>query len=380
MKHVRYLAEDIGPRAPTSRAEARAAGYAADVLRGSGLDARIEPFHGIRSFGHIYLPIVAAMAIDALWAWRRKASRPFGLALGIAALGCTWGENTARFRPVSRAIAAGPSQNVVAVLPARVEARRKLVLVAHLDSSRSGLMFSRSMAPSFRRNALIGMTASFAMTLGWLLPTKLRRVVAAMSASPIFAHFASLIEREVRGKDVHGANDNASGAAVVLSLAAHLSASGLDHTEVWFVLTGCEESDRIGMQAFMDRNAKDLEDAWFIGFDTVGGRDTDVTWVTSSGLIEELKADRYLADLCARVAARNPDLAARPGTWRSAGLDTDIPAVRGLPVICLMALAQNGTLPDWHERTDTIEHLDPSAVERCLHFTMELVSAFDAGS
>ena len=51
-----------------------------------------------------------------------------------------------------------------------------------------------------------------------------------------------LVEREVRGVDVAGANDNASGAAVAATLATEVAGSPLEETRVVLLLSGSEGS------------------------------------------------------------------------------------------------------------------------------------------
>ena len=82
---------------------------------------------------------------------------------------------------------------------------------------------------------------------------------AARSTQPALAGIvfalAMLLERELRGEDVPGASDNASGTAVALQLAAECAAAPLDHTEVDVLITSCEESGLLGAQAYARRHA-----------------------------------------------------------------------------------------------------------------------------
>jgi Zn-dependent M28 family amino/carboxypeptidase len=69
----------------------------------------------------------------------------------------------------------------------------------------------------------------------------------------------------------HGANDNASGAAIVLSLAERLAREPLARTEVWALGSGCEEVGSYGAQAFADAHRGDLPGLVAISIDNVGG-------------------------------------------------------------------------------------------------------------
>lgn len=377
-KHAHHLSVEIGPRPPTEEAEARAAQYSASVFEGSGLATRIEPFQGLRSFGHIYIPLTAGMLASALTAARRKPHRLTGLALGAASLALLAGEQTKRNRPLTARIARRSSQNVVAVLPAAGHARQRLVLVAHIDSSRSGLAFHPKMAKDFRRNTLIGIGAGVATLAAPLLPRRLRRLLGTAASAVLANTLFALAHREIAGTDVAGANDNASGAGVLLALAETLALEPLVNTEVWFVATGCEESDLVGMSAFLDSHENELREATFLNFDTVAGMGTTLRWITESSILEALPADPNLVEIAEAVKAHHPEFEAEAGVWRAAGLDTDVAAVRGLKQMSLVALTPEGTLPNWHWPTDTYDNLDENAVERCYGFALEIIRRFDA--
>lgn len=376
-KHAHYLAVEIGPRPPTSSSEVRAAQYCASVFEQAGLITRIEPFPGLRSFGQIYLPVTAGMLASALLASRRRPHRLTGAALGGASMAAFLGEQTKRNRLVTQRLANRPSQNVVAVLPASGSMRRRLVLVAHIDSSRSGIAFHPKLAKDFRRNTLIGVGAGVAAVAAWLLPRRLRRMVGGAAAAVLANTLFVLAHREIKGIDVAGANDNASGAGVLLALAETLALEPLNNTEVWFVATGCEESDLIGMSAFMQKHGAELEDASFLNFDTVAGPGTTIRWVTESSILEPLPADDHLVGIAEEVAEEHLEFDAESGVWRAAGLDTDIAAILGLNQMSLMAMTAEGTLPNWHWPTDTYDNIDENVLEKCYGFALEIIRRFD---
>ena len=381
LKHLHHLAVEIGPRGPTTAAEAQASDYAQSVLEASGSQTTVEPFDGVPSFGNIYIPTTAAMLAGALIATRKRPLKTLGVTTGALGLASFWGENTTKWRAVLERIPKTPSQNVVGVIKPKGEPRRRLVVVAHIDSSRSGLMFHPKLTNDFRRSAFVGIGAAAASLASYLLPRKLRRSVATAASAVIAANLGMLIQREVYGRDVHGANDNASGASIVLSLAEHLASEPLTNTEVWCVLTGCEESDLVGMSAFVDRHQNELADAYFLNLDTVAGAGSNIRWIVTSSLLDSnLRADGYLVKLAEQVSLDHPGLEAEPGTWHHAGLDGDVAAVRGMRAMSLVAQTPQGTLPNWHWPTDTYENIDEAVLQRSFNFTRELVTRFDSQS
>jgi hypothetical protein len=377
-KHAHHLSVEIGPRRSTEDTESRASHYCASVFEAAGLVTRVEPFLGLHSFGQVYIPLTAGILASALMAAGRKPRRLRSLAIGVSSMVAFAGEMTKRNRVLSDRLAKSPSQNVVAVLPSAEAMQRRLVLVAHVDSSRSGLAFHPKLAKDFRRNTMIGLGAGVSAVAAALLPRRLRRTIGAAASAIIANALLVLVHRELAGTDVAGANDNASGAGVLLALAEALTLDPLKRTEVWFVATGCEESDLVGMSAFMDKHGHELQDASFLNFDTVAGPGTTIRWITESSILEPLAADPRLIDVAEEVSDEHPEFEAQPGTWRAAGLDTDVAAVRGFRQMSLVATTPEGTLPNWHWPTDVYENIDENVLERAYGFALEIIRRIDA--
>jgi len=236
---IEALAEEIGPRRPASRGEERAAEVVRDALAKAGAKAAIEPFDGYSSFAWPY-GVITALAL---------APAP----LPMLALGLLAAEGGLIWTPVSDALARAPSRNVVATIEPAGPPERTLCLMAHLDTSRSGLLFDPRVGPLLRR-LFVGLSASaVALAAAPLLRrSRLGRTVLRGSRALSVAGLALLAEREVRGQDVPGANDNASGAGVAVQLAAERLGSPLESTRLVVLVCGCEESGLLGARAFLD--------------------------------------------------------------------------------------------------------------------------------
>ena len=125
---------------------------------------------------------------------------------------------------------------------------------------------------------------------------------------------ALLAEREIRGVDVPGANDNASGAAVTAVLAAECAAAPLRSTRVVLLVTGSEEADVIGSRAFLD--AHDTSGWLFVNFDGVGAPATLHHLLREGGALRSWESDPGLRSVAERVAESHPELGLS-GTRRS---------------------------------------------------------------
>src|SRR5437868_3305252 len=187
--------------------------------------------------------------------------------------------------------------------------RRTVCLCGHLDTTRSGLIFHPRVAPHLRNLLQVPAVSGALLAASPLL----RRLPGgkALHTGGLLGMVLSLVllaERELRGVDVPGANDNASGAAVAAQLAAEVAAHPLQHTEVRVLVTSCEESGLLGAQAFAREHAADARHATFLNFDTVAG-DLPLTYIVREGGPTQFRpASPRLVELAETVARRRPDL------------------------------------------------------------------------
>ena len=107
-------------------------------------------------------------------------------------------------------------------------------------------------------------------------------VVRRAALAGLAFSLAVLAERELRGDDVPGASDNASGTAVAMQLAAECAARPLAHTRVDLLITTCEESGLLGAQAYARGPRERIDGTLFLNFDTVGG-DVPLTYIEREG-------------------------------------------------------------------------------------------------
>lgn len=375
MEWVELLAGEIGPRRPTGRGERLGAELVRDRLVSRGVDARLEDFDGYSSFGFPFGLIMIAAAAPALVPRRMPRMR---IALALLAAAGLATEGSLTLTPLSAALSHRRSQNVVAAIEPHGEVRRTLCLMAHLDSSRSGLIFDPRFVGFLGRWITLNSALVVGGALGEPLASRrpsLRRALGA-ARGILGASAALLIERELRGQDVPGANDNASGCGVVATLATGLAAAPLESTRVLVCLTGCEESGTLGSRAFL--RAHDTEGWLFLNIDNVGGGGT-LRFLRREGVITHWPADPGLIDAAAGVAARRPELRMAPED-SPAGLTYDASPVLAVGGRALTLSIQDGSIPNLHWPTDTVENVDPDGVGRTLAATRDIVAAVDSGA
>jgi len=383
-EYVRYLAETIGGRGSCTPQERQAAEYCAQQMRELGVEqVRIEPFRGAPSTYRPYaLAFVAALLGTCLvWLGGRVA---MALAALLSGLG-TWGmlaESDFSGNWTRRLLPRGESQNVVGIVPAAGKPTRRVVLAAHLDTHRTPIFYSSA---AWQRLfsllvglAFVSMAVSAVLYLlgaisGW---SGVRWGGLAMAAMELFA-LTMCVHADFTPFSP-GANDNGSGVGSVLALAARLKQEPLQQTEVWLLLTGCEEAASYGMVAFLNAHGDELREAFFINLDQVGmGR---VSTPVPEGLIIRRRPHREMLELARRVAEAHPELGFSEHVG-AAYTDAAVAHKYGFKALSLDAMpAEGATQVHWHQMSDTPEHVEVETLHDVHLFVWELLREIDAGA
>ena len=370
---IRLLASEIGPRRSCSAAEERAGQALVGWLEERGVEADLQRFLGYSSFAHPYAAIFSTVLAGG---FLHRRGRAIGSALNAAALAALALEGDLRITPVSDLLSRRPSVNVVASVPPRGDERARVCLCGHLDSTRSGLMFHPTAQKQLPLLLALPGTSAALTAAAPLLPSRWQRPAHAIGTVGLVLSLALLFERELRGQDVPGANDNASGTGVACQLFTQYAARPLENTRVDLLLTGCEESGLLGSQAYIRSDPERARGTTFVNFDTVGG-DVPLTFVLREGAAVKRHASARLVAMLERIGRDRPELGLRPSS-ATAGLPTDAtPALaRGFEAVTL--LARGDVIPNYHWPTDTYENVEPTTVARAVETGRELLRAIDA--
>ena len=364
-------------RGTTTPEERAAAGWVEDRLRALGLAPRREEFPAPTSFAWSYLAIFGGfLALSAL-----SLAAPWTAFAGCAAL-CAFYvvEQASRARIPVRWLPHGTSQNVMARIPAARGARRTLVLAAHLDTSRSGPMFDPKLVVTFRATYLLALACQYA-TLFACLARALGAGAGALQLAAggymLFA-IALLAWREAFGRYVNGANDNASGVASLLSIAAELVDEPLAHIDVLLLFTGAEEVGMAGMKHFVATHGPELprDTTEFLVIDNAGaGR---LRYCTGEGTIMPFPYSQRLILMCNELSAQPRFAGVRPYFYARAYFDTLVPASRGWGAMTLVAVDERSLIPNWHWPSDTVANVDFALVRQVREFAGALLRHADA--
>jgi hypothetical protein len=362
-------------RAPGSDAERRAAKHLEARLRDMGRDAVLEPIEVRPSFTLTHLLHALAAVVGSVL----SVSSPLpATALLLVVAASAFGDLNGGFQLARRLTPRRASQNVVS----REDGGRAgaLVLVAHYDAGRAGAVFGWRIADrAFEAFfwSIVVVLACSALRLAGLDATLLTAVqfvatVALIVSVPVLADIAL-------SGIVPGANDNASGVATVLRLAERYGGD-LDHFDVWVLLTGAEEGMELGMRAWLRAHRRRLPRGRtaFVCVDQVGAG--TIRYARREGYVVPSAHNQELVELCDQIAEEDADderrYGARPYTARRA-TDAYAARVAGFPAVSVSCLGARDVAPHHHRASDTVENLDPDALERAFRFCSELIELID---
>jgi hypothetical protein len=382
MDHIHHLSVRIGPRGSTTRQETEAAEYAASVLTAAGLESTTEPFVSARSAWYPSALFCALALGGELLFWLAPGRGAAGaLILTVAAVVSVLLELAFRPNPLRWLLPTGLSQNTWARISPSDEVRERVVLLGHLDSHRTPVAFSTERwLEIFGLLVPAGLVCSLVLAVifgvGTFALTPTLKWISLPFALVLFAVLCVTLQADLTPYTA-GANDNASGAAVVLDLAMRLKAQPLAHTAVWAVLSGCEEVGCYGAAAFARGHIGELGRPAWITLDTVGGSGAGPAYLTRETFLLTAKSDPELLELAERVATRHPEFDAYAHSFKGAYTEGAIGAKHGFRILTLVDHRRDGVLPEWHRPTDVIENVDPGTVERTELFVWELLQELD---
>lgn len=386
-------------RGSTTENERAAAGWIENRFREMGLAVAREPFFSPTTWSWNYLILLSvqmAAAILILIAIHGRAGSMVlsctAMILSLASLYFFVVEHTAAHAGVEVLLPKRGSQNIVAQL-ANTRADKRVYVVAHYDTSRTGLSFHPRLVKSFRSSFLLGFGAEvgvFILSLCVFLASAsgadfspgLKRIFSiflTMGTVYLLLGCVLMLDREWRGKYTKGANDNASGVTVMLRLAQHFTQNRCRHLELNFVATGCEESGMVGMKEFFRRHRRELEgNCFFLNLDNLGkGR---LHFVFGEGMIRKFRYEPTLIDAAKFLTTQEKFRDVGSCFYSRAYYDALIPARRRLPVVTLSAFDDEMQLPHWHWHTDTIENVDVGVMEQAEEFSTALIQFLDTGA
>ena len=371
---IEHLSVNIGPRPACSEGERRALDYIESELGRVCHQVRRTPVNGIP--GQLptkLLLLVFLCCLTYCVYWFVQAPRSM-LIFVTASFALPKVISAIRKRGSAKAERA--SENVVGNQPAAGGACGTLVLCAHLDSAKANRvpghlwlkmhrLFMRLLMPfvlimcGLAALRWVDLRVYFAPPIVWQVA---RAVGVALSALFLaFESFYAYISRS----DAYspGANDNASGVGVVLTLARHFCEHPPDHLNMQYVLFTAEELGLVGSEAFVKGTDLSKADTWVINVDMVG-TGKQLCYVRGSGLLPPRLTDVRLNEL---LKEAHPDI--KRHYYFRGNSDFSSFVAKGFRAASLCTKGDPQARIVFHTERDTIEYVD----EESLQITAEAI-------
>jgi hypothetical protein len=384
LEHVRHLSVDIGPRGSTTTAEAAAAAYAWRVLDKLDLSPRIQRFSSATSQWRPFaLAITLTLLAVAVYPLAGRTTAILATLLAAATLLSAYLELNFTTNPIRWLLPKRPSQNVWAVIPAAATPTHRLVLAGHLDTHRTPFVFRSPLhLKIFQVLVTAGFASMAALVLLYIAGSVVQSdIIYLISLAPAALLVLDLIMTVQPDMTPYtpGANDNASGAALVLTLAERLKDEPLANTEVWALSSGCEEVGCYGAAAFLREHREELKDAYFVTLDTVAGPGSGPCYITREGMTRPYRSDPGLVALADQIAADQPALGAYSKVMPLGFTEGAIGIKNGLPSLTFVNLRPDSVLPHWHRPDDLFDNVDAEVLARTQAFLWEFLQRIDSG-
>ena len=384
------ICDKVGPRPPSSEAEAKTAGIIADRLRRFCDEVVVEEFVTCPRVLQTLIDFVVYSYVIALVLY---LFFPYFSAIliivGISVFYLT------RFRGkeiLDKFAKKARSQNVIGKIKPAGEVKRYVIFSGHHDSAYMMPLFQPKYlrhVPLIQNMGVVGAISLFILSI---LKSLVVLGVKSLDWRPVFGisiydlllviplvglFFAVFFKLNMVTKvPVMGANDNLSAVAVVLGLAEVVSQSRPRNVEVFFVSFGSEEPGLKGSRRFVGMHPDIAKNAHVINMEMLGAGELFID-------VEEksigVKHSKKLAELVKEAAERvrlKVDYVSLPYG------DTDAASFsrKGFEAVTLIALSSKLELMKWHLPEDVPENMSEENLQRALKLCRAILEVIDEKS
>lgn len=368
MQDIKYLSQQIGPRPPLSQAVSDAHQYIESQLKTTGFEVERQGFYSTGSIITRWGP-AAVMTLIGLWMTGQKRNwmRSPGLSM-LSAAG--WSARQARTGTLSwyeTIIPQHPAQNLVVTIPPDGKVKQRVVCVAHVDtelnrptSVETVRMWLGDVCNTIERLPMLAM----GLPMGGAM--MLRRLAMATTV----AQLARLLIDET-GTPADGANDNASGVAMLMALGRHLAENPLVHTEVTLAFTESDTIGTRGLEALFQSNQTGWKDAHWIVLDSVGAG--ELCWCVD----ESRRPPRPVEELAQQIASDNRHLGLMGRTLSMPDPAAALQA-QHLNAIALVGYQREQAQPaTFRDRADNLSNIQADMLDKTWETLTKLITAIE---
>ncbi|MDD5748426.1 MAG: M28 family peptidase [Actinomycetota bacterium] len=382
-RHTLTLSKKIGRRPPGSENEAASASYILHSMSELEINVDMETISSWNSdWSALVLICFIALFAYSAYLLNMTISVVLSLFTFFAFLMETfsWGI-------LSRLFPRSTASNIVAKINPSQERRKIVVLSANYDTPKSSFFGRKRVSRFFRPFyfmcfisilifcglsifGAIGKLAKFhksVLTQVWLccLPFALL----------VFLFALILLQTELNKNYTAGANDNASGVAVLLSVLSSLASAPLEFVEVWGVATARAYAGGRGMVSFLRRHRRKLKKSLILNIDHPGRGQLSV--VTREGVIFGFRSSRKIIAIVKSISRKSKRLSTGKAKNRVKKSDSMVALARGYNALTIGGFS-GGTFPGWRSPDDTFDHLERDNMDKAIRLIVAILDEVDS--
>jgi hypothetical protein len=286
-----------------------------------------------------------------------------------------WGELTFSFHLLRPLIPVHPSANIEAKLNKRDKSGKRIIVVDHHDSPRTGFLFKLSdrLVPAVLNYPAPLNRYIFLPFLAVLIPGisllirpllgsgKIDMLLVVFSLVPVILLLIVFIQMAYSAPSP-GANDNASGVLVLLELARRFSVRKPVNVSVNLLATGAEEMGFFGIKHYLKAHQElDRQETIFINLECVG--EGKLYWTTGEEHLLKISYKKKGIELIDHFEKAG----IIPAISRTAIIsptDAGVITRSGYHVLTLIGLKDSRVPLNYHTSGDTFDKLDRNVIRQ----------------
>ncbi|MCW3126857.1 MAG: Peptidase family [Bacteroidetes bacterium] len=375
LSYIQDIITRFGGRYFGSEQEHKAQLYTADILKKYCNKVDVEEFmspleahfHSLKGFCITYIIVLILLRIDVR----------FAAVVGVVNSVLFLGHFVTYRHWLDFLYKKKPSWNVIGDIEPTGEAKTTLIVAGHIDSVKEFKWWYK-----FKQNgAVMTIVASFIIILIGVY-AGLSAVITAAWWSYIWWFFAVIsplliVLFDMHGDEVvHGASDNLTGVAVAVEMAKVFSEEKLKHTRLRVISFGSEEACLRGAWAYAKEHKQQLldEKAFLFNMDTI--KDTEhltIGTLEANTLVFYKKENIKLVE----DAFKAEKIPVKILPLMVGASDASAFHIQGLPAICVIGMDSEKLDPSYHTRLDTIEYINPEALESMKKVLVRFIKTWD---
>jgi hypothetical protein len=383
--YITGIVQACGPRISGSESDARAIGMIREFM-GTSCDAVVvEEFDVAPRVLQRLTDIMTYAVVATFITFFLSPVISFVVGVGFAVIffSSRWYD----VEIIDRYLEKKKSANVIGTIKPRSEVKARLIVSGHHDSAFNMTLLHRQFVwltpvlEVFTTISMLGMIALsvYAMAQGKLLYPV---IPTALWSWTVLVGFFGVLTSQIMRKGlvtdipVEGANDNLSGVATAIGLAAYASKNRPENIEVVCISFGAEEPNTKGSQSYVQRHLQELKSlpTYILNFDMVGEQGT-LRVVKKELEVRSTHAKSFVEFVGA--AAREASVAVKPALLPFGNTDATPFSRRGLQATSIVRLDSTGLPGHWHTPEDTLKNIREESLEECVQLSKAVLRALE---